>query len=130
MSATPIVPMSLVSEARPRPAFLLPAPKFPVLLLAALPAAVVALSSEGRAQQVSALIAIGWFSLVPIALFERWVALALPVVAAAFLALALAALPTGSAAQTVDFWSSATLFVLSLLAGPRPPRGPARRRFD
>ena len=79
---------------------------------------------------MSALIAIGWFSLVPIALFERWVALALPVVAAAFLALALAALPAGSAAQTVDFWTSATLFVLALLAGPRPQIRPARSQID
>ena len=61
--------------------------------MTALPAAVVALSSEGHAQQVSALIALGWFSLVPIALYERWVALALPVVAAAFLVLTLVFLP-------------------------------------
>jgi hypothetical protein len=98
-------------------------PRFPILFLTALPAAVVALSSDGHAQQVSALIALGWFSLVPIALYERWVALALPVVAAAFLVLTLAALPFNSTALIVDVWTSAAMFVLSL---PRSAMGVRR----
>jgi len=125
MSATPVVPMSVVSEASSRSKFLLAGPKFPILFLAALPAAVVALSSEGHAQQVSALIALGWFSLVPIALYERWVAMALPVVAAAFLVLTLFALPFNSTALIVDVWTSAAMFVLSLPRSgmaARPPR--------
>jgi hypothetical protein len=114
MSATPVVSMPVVTETRSRSRFLLAGPKFPILFLSALPAAVVALSAEGHAQQVSALIALGWFSLVPIALYERWVALALPVVAAAFMVLTLVALPFNSTALIVDVWTSAAMFVLSL----------------
>jgi len=114
MSATPVIPIRVVAETRPRYQYLLAGPRFPILLLAALPAAVVALSSEGHAQQVSALISIGWFSLVPTALYERWVALALPIVAAAFLVLTLVVLPFASTAQTVDVWASAAMLVLSL----------------
>jgi hypothetical protein len=123
MSATPVAPMSVVSDGPSRSRFLLAGPKFPILFLTALPAAVVALSSEGHAQQVSALIALGWFSLVPIALYERWVAMALPIVAAAFLVLTLAALPFNSTALIVDVWTSAAMFVLSL---PRSGMAPAR----
>ena len=112
----------MAAHPRSRSSFLLAGPRFPILFLAALPAAVVALSSQGRGQQVSALIAIGWFSLVPIALYERWVALALPAVAAVFLAVTLAALPDGSTAMTVDIWVSAAMFVLSL-----PRSGRTRR---
>ena len=114
MSATPVDRMPMAAQTRSRSSFLLAGPKFPILFLAALPAAVVALSCEGRAQQVSALISIGWFSLVPIALYERWVAMALPVVAAAFLVLTLVALPFNSTALIVDVWTSAAMFVLSL----------------
>ena len=125
MSATPVAPMSVVHETPSRSKFLVAGPKFPILFLTALPAAVVALSSDGHAQQVSALIALGWFSLVPIALYERWVALALPVVAAAFLVLTLVALPFNSTALIVDVWTSAAMFVLSLprsgIAHARPP---------
>ena len=121
MSAPPVVRISLAAQARSRSSFLLAGPKFPILFLAALPATVVALSSSGRAQQVSALIAVGWFSLAPVALFERWVALALPIVAAAFLVLTLAALPAGSTALTVDVWTSAAMIVLSLPVSRRTP---------
>ena len=114
MSATPVASMPVVTDTRSRSKFLLAGPRFPVLFLAALPAAVVALSAEGHAQQVSALIALGWFSLVPIALYERCVALALPVVAAAFLVLTLVALPFNSTALIVDVWTAAAMFVLSL----------------
>jgi hypothetical protein len=126
MSATPVDRMPMAAQTRSRSSFLLAGPRFPILFLAALPAAVVALSCEGRAQQVSALISIGWFSLVPIALFERWVALALPVVAAVFLAVTLAALGDGSTAMTVDVWTSAAMFVLSLPRSGRPRRAPSR----
>lgn len=127
MSAPPFIRIPLAGEARiplsgearPRSSFLLAGPRFPILFLAALPATVVALSSGGRAQQVSALIAVGWFSLAPMALFERWVALALPIVAAAFLVLTLAALPAGSTALTVDVWTSAAMILLSLPVGRR-----------
>lgn len=128
MSATPVASMPVVTETHHRSKFLLAGPKFPLLFLTALPAAVVALSSEGHAQQVSALIALGWFSLVPIALYERWVALALPIVAGAFLVLTLAALPFNSMALIVDVWTSAAMFILSLprhghgLAARRPPK--------
>ena len=120
MSATPVIPIPAVAETRRRSRYLLTGPRFPILFLAALPAAVVALSSGGHAQRVSALISIGWFSLVPIALYERWVALALPIVAAAFLALTLAVLPFASTAQTVDAWAAAAMLVLSL---PRSRHG-------
>lgn len=123
MSATPAASIPVVSETSSRSKFLLAGPKFPILFLIALPAAVVALSSDGHAQQVSALIALGWFSLVPIALYERWVALALPVVAAAFLVVTLAALPFNSTALIVDVWTSAAMFVLSL---PRSAMGVRR----
>jgi hypothetical protein len=123
MSTTPVIPGTMAGDARPRSSTLLAGPKFPILFAAGLPAAVIALSAEGYAQRVSALISLGWFSLVPMALYERWVARALPVVAAAFLVASLAALPFGSAALTVDVWTSAAMFVLSL---PRS-RGPARQ---
>ena len=68
MSATPVIPIRVVAETPRRSGYLLTGPRFPILFLAALPAAVVALSSGGDAQRVSALISIGWFSLIPIAL--------------------------------------------------------------
>ena len=127
MSATPAASMPVVTETHhARSKFLLAGPKFPLLFLTALPAAVVALASDGHAQQVSALIALGWFSLVPIALYERWVALALPVVAGSFLVLTLAALPFNSTALIVDVWTSAAMFVLSLPRSGLAPR-PFRR---
>jgi hypothetical protein len=126
MSATPVVSMPVVPETLPRSKFLLAGPKFPLLFLAALPAAVVALSSEGHAQQVSALIALGWFGLVPIALYERWIALALPFIAGAFLALTLAVLPFNSTELIVDVWTSAAMIVLSLPRSGLAPR-PARK---
>jgi len=114
MSTSPIFQTPVDEPAPHRSSFLLAGPKFPVLFLAALPAAVVALSSQGPPQQLSALIAIAWFSLVPIALFERWIALALPVIAAAFLVATLVVLPFGSTALIVDAWATAAMFVLSL----------------
>jgi hypothetical protein len=120
MSASPFASTSEESRTRSGSKFLLAGPKFPIMFLTALPAAVVALASVGHAQQVSGLIALGWFSLVPIALYERWVALALPVVAAGFLVLTLIALPFNSAAFVVDIWTSAAMFVLAL---PRTPVG-------
>ena len=69
---------------------------------------------------------LGWFSLVPIALYERWIALALPFVAAAFLVVTLALLPFASTAMTVDVWSSAAMLVLSL---PRWDRRQGTMRF-
>jgi|SRR4051812_25371938 hypothetical protein len=125
MSATPAASMPVVSEVHQRSKFLLAGPKFPLLFLTALPAAVVALSSDGHPQQVSAFIALGWFTLVPVALYDRWVALALPVVSAGFLVLSLAALPFGSPALIVDVCTSVAMFVLSL---PRHRRDlPVRR---
>jgi hypothetical protein len=91
------------------------------MCVTALPAAVVAFASVGHAQQVSGLIALGWFSLVPIALYERWVALVLPMVASSFLILTLIALPFNSVAFVVDVWTAAAMFVLSL---PRPSGAP------
>ena len=115
MSTTPVIPLGMeTAETRPRSSALLAGPRFPILFATALPAAVVALSSDGHAQRLSALISIGWFSLVPLALYERWVARALPMVAAAFLVAALAALPFGTTALTVDVWTSAAMLVLSL----------------
>ena len=114
MSTTPIFQTPPDQPAPHRSGFLLTGPKFPILFLAALPAAVVALSSQGPAQQLSALISIAWFSLVPIALFERWVGLALPVIAAAFLVATLVVLPFGSTALTVDACATAVMFILSL----------------
>jgi hypothetical protein len=112
MSTSPI--FRTPTETRSRASFLLAGPKFPILFLAALPAAVVALASQGPAQQLSALISITWFSLVPLALFERWIALALPVLAGGFLIATLSVLPFGSTALTVDAWTTAAMFVLSL----------------
>jgi hypothetical protein len=119
MSVVPVERIPMAGKTRSRSSYLLAGPRFPILFLTALPAAVVALSSAGHDKQVSALIAVAWFSLVPVALFERWVALALPIVAATFLVLTLAALPFGSTAMTVDIWTSAAMLVLSLPVGPR-----------
>ena len=131
MSTSPVVPANLSAEARTRSSTLLAGPKFPILFAAALPAAVVALSTEGYAQRLSALISIGWFSLVPLALYERWVARALPMVAGAFLMAALAALPFESTALTfdvwvgvwVDVWTAAVMLVLSLPRSRGATRG-------
>jgi hypothetical protein len=120
MSASPFSSVPQVTRTRSAAKLLLAGPKFPLMFLTALPAAVVALASVGRAQQVSGLIALGWFSLVPLALYERWVAIALPMVAAGFLILTLFALPFNSAAFVVDVWTAAAMFVLSLPRTPTP----------
>ncbi len=122
MSTISLAHVHAVATTRFRPTAVLSGPKFPILFAAALPAAVMALACGGPAQRLGALIAIGWFSLVPLALYNCWVAVALPVVAAAFLAMtlgALAAVPVGSTPLTVDLWTAAVLLLLSL---PPPPR--------
>jgi hypothetical protein len=128
MSSRPLVdPAADVEAPRSRSRILLPGPMFPILLAAALPPAVSALASGGRAQQVSSFISIGWASLVPLSLFESWAARVLPLAAALFLVVALVALPFASTAMSVDAWTAAAMCVLSLtrassrtLAG-RPP---------
>ena len=95
----------------------------------ALPAAVVALSvgedCKRSARAHRARLVPAWCRSP---LYERWVALALPIVAGGFLVLTLAALPFNSAALIVDVWTSAAMFILSLprhghgLASRRPPK--------
>jgi hypothetical protein len=84
------------------------------MILLALPVAVVAMASSGIAQRAGALIAGAWFVLVPSALYNRWVTLALPAASGTFLVLTVAFLPFNSPAFVVDFWASAALFLLSL----------------
>jgi hypothetical protein len=109
-----------VEEPRSPSRGLLPGPMFPVLFAAALPPAVSALASGGRAQQVSSLISIGWASLVPLSLYESWAARVLPLAAVLFLVVALVALPFASTAMSVDAWTAVAMCVLSL------PRAPSR----
>jgi len=97
-----------------RSRLLLAGPKFPIMCMAALPAGVVALASVGHAQKLSALIAIGWLALTPLALYERWAAIALPIAAGCFLLLTMLVLPFNSAAFIVDAWTSLAMLVLSL----------------
>jgi hypothetical protein len=51
MSATPVIPIRVVAETPHRSQYLVTGPRLPILFLAALPAAVVALSSEGHAHK-------------------------------------------------------------------------------
>jgi hypothetical protein len=84
------------------------------MVLTALPAAVVGLAAVGPAERVSGLIAATWYGLIPGALYSRWVAFALPFVAAGFLLLTVLALPFNSPAFVVDFWTSAAMLMLAL----------------
>jgi hypothetical protein len=120
MSVSPLISASSVARPR-RGRLLLAGPKFPVMCLTALPAGVVALASVGAEQQVSGIIAIGWLALAPMALYERWAAIALPIVAAGFLLLVMAALPFNSAAFIVDAWTTLAMIVLAL-----PRRSPQK----
>jgi uncharacterized membrane protein YdfJ with MMPL/SSD domain len=95
-------------------------PRLTAMVLAALPAAVVAMSTTGRAQHVSGLIAATWLVLVLIAVYRPWAAVALPVIAAGFIVLTVLALPFHSAPFIVDVWASMAMLVLSL-----PRRSPA-----
>jgi hypothetical protein len=106
--------VSTATLARERRRHLLAGPRFPIMCLTALPAAVVALATEGAAQRVSGIIALGWLGLALIALYERWATIALPIAAAAFLVLTIAVLPFNSAAFVVDVWTTAAMFVLAL----------------
>jgi len=113
MSEPELISTPRFAEAR-RSRLLLAGPKFPIMCLTALPAGVVALASIGHAQQLSALIAVGWLALAPMALYERWAAIALPIVAGCFLLLTMLLLPFNSAAFIVDAWTTLAMLVLSL----------------
>jgi hypothetical protein len=112
MSAPQFVSESL-SQSRGTD-WLLAGSKCPTLYLVALPAVVVALAATGTAQLVTGIIVVAWFALLPLALYARRAAIALPVVAAGFMILTLVTLPFNSAAFVVDIWTSAAMFFLSL----------------
>ena len=106
---------------------LTPGPRFLAIDLLALPPAVVALSSTGTTQQVSGLFAVLWFALVPLALYGRWATVALPFVAAAFVALTVVAVPFNSGA----FWTNTGTAAIMLLASlPRRAPEPTARSFS
>jgi len=109
-SARETIARSPVSE-------LLPGPRYIALYLIALPAAVVALASSGRAQLVSGLIAALWFAGAPAALFSRTAAKALPVVSAFFLVVTVLTLPFNSIAFATDLTTTVVMFLVSF---PRP----------
>jgi uncharacterized membrane protein YqaE (UPF0057 family) len=106
------------------PALFTPGPRFLAIFMLALPPAVVALSSGGITQQVSAASAISWFALVPAALYARWALAALPVAALASLAATVAVIPFNSAAFWANICTAAAMFLASL-----PRRGSATREL-
>ena len=88
--------------------------KVPVMALTALPAAVIAMSAVTTAPKLSGIIAGLWLTLLPLSLYKRWAALALPFVAGAFLVFTVLVLPFNSAAFVVDFWTSVLMLILAL----------------
>jgi hypothetical protein len=91
-----------------------PGARFIALALTALPAAVVGLSASSFLERTSGFIAAAWVVLVPAALYKPRAALALPMVAGAFLVFTVLALPFNSLSFVVDFWTSVLMLILAL----------------
>jgi hypothetical protein len=92
---------------------LLPGPRYIAFYLLALPVFVMALASTGVEQLVSALIAVTWLALTPIALYTRRVALLLPIASAVFLGVGVLTLSFDSAAFVVDVTTTVVMFLVS-----------------
>jgi hypothetical protein len=92
---------------------LLPGPRYIAFYLLALPVFVMALSSTGVEQMVSALIAVTWLALTPIALYTRRAAVLLPIASALFLGLGVIMLSFDSAAFVVDVTTTVVMFLVS-----------------
>ena len=92
---------------------LFPARMGPVMAVTILPVAVVGMMATANTHKLSLGFALIWLFLVPWALFKRWAALALPVVAGSLLAYAVVILPLDSATFIVDYWTSAFLLLLT-----------------
>ena len=97
-----------------RPNLVLPGGKFVLMALCALPVAVVGLSGTTPPEMASALTAVLWLALLPVALYKRWATLALLFVPAALLFITLFAMPFNSTSFIIDFWTSALMLVLAL----------------
>jgi len=98
---------------RSRTDLLTPGPRFLALYLLALPVAVVAFASVGRAQLLSGFFAAVWLVVAPLALFSPRAAKLLPAAGAAFLLLSVALLPFNSFAFVVDLWAGLAMLVSS-----------------
>ena len=78
-----------------------------------MPVAIVGMSALALFARLSLVFALAWLILLPLAIYKRWAALALPAVAASLLAFAIFVLPFESLAFTVDYWTSALLLLMS-----------------
>lgn len=109
------------SDSRPRnhrsAGLLTPGPRFLAIYLLALPPAIAAMSSDAVTMQVSAIIALGWFALVPLALYARWAVTALSAMALVSMVATIAALPFNSGPFWANICTSALMFLATL---PRP----------
>jgi hypothetical protein len=85
----------------------------PVLAVTILPVAVVGMMAAANIAKLSLGFALLWMFLVPWSMYRRWAAFALPVVAASLLVFAVLVLPFNSAAFIVNYWTSASLLLLS-----------------
>jgi hypothetical protein len=88
--------------------------RFQTMLLLAVPVVAMGLASAGFARWLGVAFAATWIVLDVVAVWNRWVALVLPVVAAAFFVLTLVALPFNSPPSIVDYWTAVALTYLAL----------------
>jgi hypothetical protein len=92
---------------------LIPGKKTPIMAVTVLPVAIVGMSAGASLAKLSLLFALLWLTMLPLAIYKRWAAYALPIVAASLLALTVLALPFDSAAFMVDYWTSALWLMMS-----------------
>jgi hypothetical protein len=114
MAARTSAMKDLIGVPTVRADLLHPGPKMLLMALTALPPAVVGLSAPLALEGLSGVLAGLWLALLPVALYRRAAAVALPVTAGALLLFAVLALPFNSPAFVVDYWSAATMLVLAL----------------
>jgi hypothetical protein len=91
-----------------------PGARFVVMALTVLPAIAIGVASGGTPERVGGVLALGWFALLPLGLYQRWATLALPVVAGTLLMFTVFSIPFNSAPFVVYFWTAAVTFLLSL----------------
>lgn len=88
--------------------------RFQTMLLLAVPVAAMGMASSGAMRWLGVTFAATWITLVVAAMWRRWLALLLPVLAVAFLVLTVVELPFNSPASIVDYWTAVALTYLSL----------------
>jgi hypothetical protein len=92
---------------------LIPAWMGTVMAVTILPVAIAGMMASANTAKLSLGFALAWLFLVPCAIYKRWAAMALPVVAASLLAYSVLVLPFNSAAFMIDYWTSALLLLMS-----------------